>query len=238
MPKFFLKRKLPSCLVSKELLSSIEKYLNVEMRQKLSTTLGEAISYQISIKEKIGTETLASMNEYSPTMFSDGTEEVSIRWDNGYRADCKLRISISFDKDYDFSELQVECDSQTARETAIGIGDAISRLLDSHRTHNWIFNPFKFPFVTLFSGPLALTLLISGSSKILNQHQQGLYILSGAVLAGWVFFSAKYFRPFISFDTRRQRLLNNVWRYFSLGTFGFLFFGTLLPLLRKAIAGF
>lgn len=238
MPKFQLERKLPSCLVSKELLSSIEKYLNVELCQKLGTALGEAISYEITIKEKIGTETLASMNEYSPIMFSDGTEEVTIRWNNGYRADCKLQISIDFDKDYYLSKLKVECDSQAARETALGIGDAISRLLDSHRTHNWIFNPFKLPFVTLLSGPLALILLISGSSTILNQHQQGLYILSGSFLAGWVFFSAKYFRPFISFDTRLQRLLNNLWRYFSLGTFGFLFFGTLLPLFRKTITGF
>ena len=196
------------------------------------------VYYRISIKEKIGTETLASVSEYTPSMFSDGTKEIEIRWDNGYQAACRLDIAIDFDSDYFLSKLKVECTAPTARETAIGIGDAIMRLLESHRTYTWVFNPFKIPIVTGVAGPLALGLLVFGASRILNNREQGLYLLSGAALVGWISFSAQYFRPFISFATRRQQLLDRLWRYFSLGTFGFVFFGTLLPLVRKAIVGF
>jgi len=241
MPEFSLHRGVPCCLVTKDLLTAIETYLRVEMRQKLGEMLGNEITYRISIKEKIGTETLASVGEYSPSTFSDGTEEIEIRWENGYQANCQLNIAIRFDGGSFpvFSELKVGCAAPTARETAIGIGDAILRLLESYRTYNWIFNPVEFfPIVSYLAGILAIGFLFSGSVRILSNREQGLYLLSAAVFVGWIFFSAAYFRPRVSFDTRRQRLLDRLWRYFSLGTFGFVFFGTLLPLIRKAILGF
>src|SRR5438105_7239716 len=102
------------------------------------------------------------------------------------------------------SELTVGCVAPTARETAIGIGDAILRLLESHRTYNWILNPFKvLPIVSHSSGLLALVLLVSGSARIVGNRQQGLYLLSGAAFFGWLSLSAAYFRPLVSFDTRR-----------------------------------
>jgi hypothetical protein len=240
MPKFLLERTIPCCLVTKDLLSAIETYLKMEMCQKLGEMLGDKITYRISIKEKIGTETLASVSEYAPSNFADGTKKIEIRWENGYQAKCPINIAIDFEGGdiTSTSRLRVECTAPTARETAVGIGDAILRLLESHRTYNWIFNPFEFPIVTLLAGFLAIALLPSGFATIPSNRAQGLYLLSGGVLAGWIFFSAAYFRPRVSFDTRRQQLLDRLWRYFSLGTFGFIFFGTLLPLIRKAILGF
>lgn len=239
MSTFSFEGKVPCCFVSKELLTAIETYLKVEMCQKLGDMLGDEITYRISIREKIGTEKLASVNEYSPSTFSDGTKEIEIRWDNGYQADCRLNIAIDLDGGSSpISQLKVECTAPTARETAIGVGDAVLRLLESHRTYNWIFNPIEMPIVPLFAGLLAFMFLFSGSAIILSNRERGLYLLSGAVFVGWIFFSAAYFRPRISFDTRRQQLLDRLWRYFSLGTFGFVFFGTLLPLIRKNILGF
>ena len=92
--------------------------------------------------------------------------------------------------------------------------------------------------VTFFSGSLALGLLAWGAAIVISNRSLSLYALAAAVFLGWVYFSAGYFKPFISFDSRRQRLLDKLWRYFSIGTFGFVFFGTLLPLVRKVIAGF
>jgi hypothetical protein len=239
MPEFALYRGIPSCLVSKDLLSAIETYLKVEMPQKLGESMGNEITYQIAIKEKIGTETVASVGEYSPSTFSGGTNGIKIEWKNGYRTNCHLNIAIDFDVGFNpVSELKILCTAPMARETAIGIGDAILRLLESHRTYNWIFNPFEFPIVLVLTGGLALNFLFVGFARLVNNRQLGLYLISGAVFAGWMFFSAAYFRPRISFDTRRQRLRNRLWLYFSVGTFGFVFFGTLLPLTRKAILGF
>ena len=239
MPEFSLDRRVPCCLVTKELLSALETYLKVEMPQKLGEIMGNKITYGISIKEKIGTETLVSVSEYSPSTFSDGTKEIEVRWNNGYQANCHLDIAIDFDGGLSpISGLRINCAAPMARETAIGISDAILRLLESHRTYNWIFNPFEFPIVLVLAGGLAVVFLLFGSATFVSNRQLGLYLLSGVVFAGWMFFSAAYFRPRISFDTRRQRLLNRLWLYFSVGTFGFVFFGTLLPLIRKAILGF
>ena len=238
MSTFSLEGKVPCCLVNKDLLTGIETYLKVEMRQKLGEMLGDKITYGISIREKIGTETLASINEYSPSTFSDGTKEIEIRWDNGYEASCRLSIAIDLDGGFfSMSELKVRCAAPTAREIAIGVGDAILRVLQSYRTYNWIFNPPELPVVSLLAGCLAFFCASSGSARILTNREQGLYLLSGAVFFGWICISG-VFRPRISFDTRRQQLLDRLWRYFSLGTFGFVFFGTLLPLIRKNIFGF
>lgn len=165
MPTFLFRGKIPSCLVTKDLLSGIETYLNVEMRQKLGETLGDKITYQVSIKEKIGTETLASVSEYSPGTFSDGTKEIAIRWENGYEANCQLDIAIDLDGSFGpISALKVKCTAPTARETAIGVGEAILRLLKSYRTYNWIFNPSdEFPIVSYLAGIGGLALLVSGS---------------------------------------------------------------------------
>jgi hypothetical protein len=241
MPTFLVERRIPSCLVTKGLLRDIEGYLQVEMGQKFGEMLGDEITYEISIKEKIGTETLTSVSDYSPSTFSDGTKEIDVHWENGHKADCRLYIAIDLDGDRltPTSNLTVKCTAPTARETAIGVRDAILRLLESHRTYNWIFNPSsEFPIVLLLAGWLALTCLIFGSVTVLTNRQKGFYLLSGAVIAGWIFVSASFFRPRISFDSRRQQLLDRLWRYFSLGTFGFVVFGTLFPLIRKAVLGF
>ena len=240
MPEFSLERRIPSCLVTKGLLTAIETYVHVEMHQKLGEILGDKITYLISIKEKIGTETLNSVSEYSPNTFSDGTKEIEIRWRNGYEVSCQLDIAIDFDGGsfLPMSKLKVECSAPTARETAIGVGEAILRLVESHRTYNWIFNPSEYPIISHPSGFLALLFLFFGSVTIFSDREHGLYLLLGAVLLGWVAVSGILFRPRVSFDTRRQRLLDRLWVYFSLGTFGFVFFGTLLPLVRKAILGF
>jgi hypothetical protein len=239
MPRFELNRKVPSCLVTKDLLAAIEAYLKVEMRQKLSG-LGTDADYRISIKENIGTEILASVSEYSPSSLSDKTKEIEIRWENGYEGSWRLVIAINFDGSTDFpmSRLTVECTGPVARETAIGVGDAILRLLESHRTFNWVFHPSGFPVVSYSAGLLALNLLAIGSVAIFRYRQVGFYLLCGAAFVGWIWLSASLFRPHVSFDTRRQRLLDRVWKYLSLGTVGFVVFGTLFPVIRKALVGF
>jgi hypothetical protein len=239
MPTFKLERRLPSCLVTKDLLSAIEAYLNVEMRQKLGEVHGNKIEYRLSIRETIGTEVLASANEYTPNLFSDGTKEIEIRWENGYRAVCHLDIVVEFESShFSSSKLRVTCTAPTARETAVGIGENILRLLESRRTYNWVFNPFEFPIVPFVAFSSAGSLLAGGLGRIFDNQEQALYLLSASAIFGWFFLSSVYFRPFIAFDSRRQRLLDGLWRYFSLGVFGFAIFGTLFPLLRKAILGF
>jgi hypothetical protein len=82
MTKFSLERRIPTCLVNKVLLSAIERYLTVEMRQKLGDVLGDKITYRISIEEDIGTETLGGVEEYTPSIFPDGTKLIKIDWEN------------------------------------------------------------------------------------------------------------------------------------------------------------
>jgi len=239
MPEFKLVKRIPSCSVNKGLLSDIEAYLKIEMSNKIGWELGNHISYNISIKEKVGTETLAGIGEYTPSIFADGTKEIVIHWGNGYGGTYRLDITIDFDGQLLSSgKLEVSCTAPTARETAIGIGDNILRLIESHRTYNWVFGPSNQIMVPLFSGGLFLFLVIYFFGNMMAKPKEGLWLLAAAAFVGWIGLSGLYFRPFISFNTRRQQLLDRLWRYFSLGIFGFVLFGTLLPLLRKALVGF
>jgi hypothetical protein len=210
------------------------------MRENLGEALGDEIDYKISIKEKIGTETLASIKNYSPSVFSDGTKEIQIRWNNGYQANCRLDIAIHLDGSFiSISGLTVECTAPMARETAIGVGEAVMRLLKSHGTYSWVFSPSQFPILPLVAAFLAISFLSSGSTAIVtNQKQSAFYLLFACVVSIWFLLSGVFFRRRVSFDTRGQRLLDRVWQYFSLGTLGFVLFGTLLPLLRKTFFGF
>jgi hypothetical protein len=238
MPKFSLQQKMPSCLVSKELLSSIEAYLKSELPTKFGESLGDETDYRISIKEKIGTETLVGITDCSSGTFSDGTTAIEMRWSNGYQAATRLEILVDFDREYYLSKVRVECTGPIAREMAKGVAESILRLVDSHRTQNWLFNPFQVPVTASMSGLAAFVLLYFGVAGVIIGEARALYAIAGAAFMVWVCFSAQYFRPYTSFDTRRQRLLNRVWLWFSLGVLGFVVFGTLLPTLRKGLFGF
>jgi hypothetical protein len=238
MPSFSHEQKMPSCLVTKELLSSIEAYFKMEMPAKLGESLGDKADYKISIKEKIGTETLNSITDYAPGKFSDGTTAIEMRWSNGYLAPTRLEIIVSFDRAYYLSRVSVECTASTARETAKGVAESILRLVDSHRTQNWLFNPFSFPATDIMV-VIAITFLFSlGTGGGIFGQAQPLYGITGSAVMAWIWFSAHYFRPYISFDNLRQRLLDRVWLWLSLGVLGFVVFGTLLPFLRKWLFGF
>jgi len=243
MSEFEYDRKIPSCLITKDLLIILETYLKVEMCQKFREVLGDEYDFTISIKEKIGTETFGSINEYAPTIFSDGTKAIKINWNNRFKSKraSLVDITIKLNGDYYLSDIEIACSGSTAREIANGIGNAILRLLDSHRTYNYVFNPFKFPIFSIISGVLICSMIgFEGGLLLITKklNDQAVYLLLAATFVGWFFISGAYFRPNISFDTRRQQLLDRVWRYFSLGIFAFIFFGTLLPLLRKHFVGF
>ena len=237
MPKFNFNRRVPSCHVNKELLSEIESYIKVGLEKKIGMTQDDEIRYKVSIEDNIGIETLESIKEYVPPMFPDGTKSIRVSWNNGYKTESRLEIAIYFDKEYYVSKVEVDSDARNAKEMAVGTGDGILRILDSHRTFNWIFNPFSLPFLNpiIFFG---MAFCISaGAARIVSQ-QKGLYFLAFAALAGWYLLSSKYFRPFISFDSRRQLFLGKLWSYFSIGTIGFIIFGSLFPTIRKIFFGF
>jgi hypothetical protein len=208
------------------------------MSNKIGWELGKQISYNISIKEKVGTETLAGIGEFTPSIFTNGTKELAIHWGNGYGGNYRLDITIDFEGGFlDSSNLKINCTAPSAREIAISIGDNIFRLIESHRTYNWVFTPFKFALAPLILGIASFTLFFAFVLLVVRQ-EEWLWQLISAVFLGWIFLSSLSFRPYISFDTRRQQLLDRLWRYFSFGTIGFVIFGTLFPLFRKAIVGF
>lgn len=241
MPTFNLEQTMPSCVVNKGLLSDIEAYLNIEMPKKLGEACGDTFFYNISIQERMGTETLSTMSEYTPSKFSDGTKRITVSWQNKFDSPCYLDIGIDFGSrsGWIVATITVRCTSPTARETVLGIKESIFRLLESHRTYNWVFNPRAKMALPFFSLVAFLALLPFGLSFcVKGEYTAGLCVFSIDAIIGWIWLSGAYLRPFISFDTRRQQLLNRLWQYFSVGVLGFICFGTLLPMVRKAILGF
>lgn len=237
MTKFNLEKRIPSCFVTKGVLEAIEQYLKVDLLKKHADVNTGDSTYSVSIREAIGTETLDSVDDFTPGIFSDGTEQVKISWDNGYKA-TRLRISISFDREFALSQLEVDCGASTAKATAKGIADDILSILERHRNYNWLLNPFEFRVVPPVSFLVFIFLGIAATTYSLNAQTPQWYWIFSALIVGWIHVSSAYFRPFISFDTRRQQLFNKVWMYITVGTVGFVLFGTLLPQIRKAFVGF
>lgn len=239
MTTFDLEQRLPSCLVSRELLASLENYLLREMPERLgSEAVGEKWEYGLSITDNLGTESLANISGYTPPLFSDSTTVVNLRWSSSWGAPMRLVVAVRFDDRYFLSRLSVTCSALTARETAIGVRDAIFRIIGVHKTNNWVFNPFEVPITGLYAAMIAIVLTFGGGAIIRDRRTYGVALLSVASVAAWVSISAMYLRRYTSFDSRRQRMFDSAWRWFSFGVLGFLVFGTAFPLLRRALLGF
>ena len=68
MPKFKLSRDLHSCTVTKDLIQSLEEYLQVTMPDRIDG-LGSDHDFHITLDEGIGVETMNNIGEFAPQPF-------------------------------------------------------------------------------------------------------------------------------------------------------------------------
>ncbi len=193
------------------------------------------VEYSVKITDNLGTEKLTSIKDYTPALLPNSTESVRLSWKNGYSGTTRVELTIAFHGQAILAGVALGVVGANARELVVAVHDAIDRILEPHlNNHRW-YHPFSASEIIL---PLVAFFLLALFSALRQQYPaaSAAMAITGFILL-WVWISS-LLKPWIAFDTPRQRRKDAVWKWMSLGFLSFVLFGTLLPQLRKILLGF
>jgi hypothetical protein len=236
MPIYELNRTPPSTRVTRSLLAKLERYL-VEQAARLlgSQTANDTVGIQLEIVDAFGTETCRSAGELNIDKLPDSTKEIKLRASR-YQ-DPKLTFNINFSRRRLDSEIRLSYAGNDARESMIGVYSGLLRILDEAKTWSWLFHPHWV--VDALVPMLMPGLLFGGATSLVFFASLAARIAAAMVIVLLTLFSLGWLlKPYSAFDSRRQDALDAAWKWLSLGTLGFIVFGTMFPTIRRIIAGF
>jgi len=242
MSQFASEKKLISIRVDKALLLRIEEYARSEL-VSLSGIPAEEIPevFSITITDSVGTEVLRSIAEHRPAQLPDSVQRVAVSFDSRYsrapQRKAGIYVNISFSRERLFSAFSVTCIAEAARDTVVGINDAVLRILEPHWTDNHFFHPSSGSSVLLgltiwTSGTLSISLFASGSISAASW----LLLVAGCI--GAYAFAGRFLKPWTTFDTRVDRRNEELWLLLRNGMVGFILFGSVFTLVRRRLLGF
>ena len=225
---YSLSKKMPSCRVDKVLLGELEQYI----KQKFET-LSPKITYELNIKDSIGTETFNSIEEYNMTYFPNDTKNISIKCRT---SDYRMETNVSFDISLLSSELSIKINGGSARENALSLSEEILRRINPYKTNNDFFSVFS-PYGVLIG--VVFSILWIGS--VFNAFLSSNYILIAIIVLllgciGWIIFALLL--PYCTFKTRRNEKLETAIKWIILGMIGFILFTVIGVYYRQKLLGF
>ncbi len=239
MARFSSEIKIPSCIVTKGLIESIEKYLRTKFLALAASDedkqlLEEAIS--ISITDSFGTERLNSISEFSLPRFSDDTTRLCIAIRRPYRSAVDaFEVDVQFDVSRTFSRAKADYEGLNSREFVTGLLQGIQNCVATTKTKNWLFHLPPGPEgalwgLAMFSPAFAIS--------IFNVSSPLTYIpLLAAVTLYAYLFGAKRLRPYTTFDSNLADRRDKFWNWFVGGFLSFIVFSTVLTRFRDALLG-
>lgn len=239
MARFSSEIKIPSCIVTKALIESIEKYLRTKFLALAVTDedkqlLEEAIS--ISITDSFGTERLNSISEFSLPRFSDDTTRLCIGIRRPYRSSFDaFEVDVQFDVSRTFTRAKADYEGSNSREFVTGLLQGSQNCVATTKTKNWLFNLPPGPEgglwgLTLFSPAFAISIFEASSPLT--------YIPLFAALTLFAYlFGAKRLRPYTTFDSNLADRRDKFWNWFVGGFLSFIVFSTVLARFRDVLLG-
>jgi hypothetical protein len=147
LPHYELRRALPSCLVSRQLLIELERYL-LDQSGELPDVC-KCRKFDLLLEDRFGTETFDSARFLPQQPFPDDTKGVQMELDahtHETKSDwARLSIRLSFGKTRLDSMASISFTGLKAREYVEGLWAAIERRTDPHRTMTgWFHYPRAF----------------------------------------------------------------------------------------------
>lgn len=226
MNTFSAKYRLTSCLVDRELIAAIEKYLLDEARsyfkeagvsdEEFDADMGEM--YHIFIQTNSGSLRLASIDEYDEEMFPDNIRSIVVDFSSHKNVFMNLRVLFHSS----FSEqpsIEVFIKGNRPKETAFRLGSGIKSIVATKRTTNhWYHNR------TLLLGMLLVytvwnvinyfVLTVTPSATPMHIANNLLFNFIFAMLTVWIIVSI-FVRPYVTFRTGRQTIITLGYNVFS-----------------------
>lgn len=239
MSRFNLKKSLSSTRVTRELVRSLEIY--VEKRtESLAANPTEELnallaSRRTTVTDDLGTEQLGSIDEYASSLFSNTTTSIEVEFIGSYQTSLRnLTIRIRLSGENIHTGVQIDYDAPNAREVVVGLYDGIKRCLETSPARNAFFHPpafwqgviSAFTYI-LFLAPIATWRFIPAALTFL------LIALSFTLYLLWSV--APKFRPYTVFDSEQANRYARDFDWLIKGLLSFLLFGTLMTLMRDRL---
>jgi len=239
MARFSSETRLPSCIVTKELIESIENYLRTKFFALAACDedkqlLEEAIT--VSITDSFGTECLNSISEFSPPRFGDDTTRLCIAIRRPYRSSfAAFEVDVQFDASRTFSRAKADCEGSNSREFVTGLLQGIQNCVATTKTKNWLFH---LP-PGAEGGLWGLVLLSPAFAMSIFKASSPLtYIPLFATLTLFAYLlGAKRLRPYATFDSNLADRRDTFWNWFVGGFLSFIVFSSVLAKFRDALFG-
>jgi hypothetical protein len=246
LSQYRLEREIPPSEVTIDLLRQLEKVILDDIAARFTLSSEEKqLWYSIDITDAFGTETLTTIDAYRPSVFPDTTTAVVVSLLRMHGAYPRIAVRLAFNLRLTASVLRVDAEDDAAREIATGIADRLLQVLAPHRGTHAFFHPgpvawgmWAFFLIGAVITPICLS--ATGIIPISDPRYITVSMVASIVavlcLAYWLVGYA--LRPYIIFDSRRNRGRTSLWNWFIYGLLTFVVFTTLLLAFRKYWLGF
>jgi len=228
-----VQRKIPTLHLDKDLLKKIELYIFKHMPNLCEIPENEVKeNYSITITEQNSSLILKSIDFYELEVFPNQINEVVIKlhagsYSKGLGTDLRLVFSNQFS-----SKLDLELKSQYPKEIANGLVVKLEEIMNQKKSINYLFHPSLLKFSLI----MAFFLLYFLLDYFTRPHGIRIHIV-GTLLSISIFFYTSIFaklKPYISFDTNKQRRNDTIANNLLIGFILFVVFTvTFGPLVTK-----
>lgn len=228
-------KRLPSCFIERKLLLELEDYVQRKATDFVSSD-DSICRYEFTIIDSSGSEILKSVEDYKRTFFPDDIERIKIMYSSRLKGG--LSIEISFGTIKEFTKAEIWFDGNSAREVAIGISSEIVSILESYKTSSHWFHLYNGVPIALILNTVLYAILIALPGLNLTPVSLIYLFLLGIFSGTMTFIFIAYFKPYSTFETRRNERRKKHSTGYCLGVFGFILFTVIGVYLRLKLFGF
>lgn len=196
-PRYSFEKSLPSTFVEKRLLVDLEHYI-LQRTSQFDIRKGKIPNYSVTILDSSGTLSLRSIEAYPRDIFDNEIEYVTLSYGDSYE---NIMIYIRFGKTKDKSKIEISFKGENARENVESIKVGIFQSIKDSKTWNFIYHP-NF----IITGVLVNVLFFSVVAVLYAIFKQGIWSQQATAIALFssVYLFASNFKPYTTFDTRRN----------------------------------
>jgi hypothetical protein len=212
MTQFRDDRELPSTKVTKDLLKSLEQYII----ERTSNPLGKkdeqhagATGIQVSITDGTRTETIETIDQFTPTRFSDTTKSIELSYMGTSLSG--FHITVRFEPERHFSQMRVAYEGPGAKEVGGGVVAGILECLAPHKTGNkWLHPEIATQTALAFMLVVVMFLWLKGIvAPPAIVPYIGVVLFCG-IMYVWVW---PWLKPFTTFDSPLTDRKDVWWKY-------------------------
>ncbi len=137
---------LSDCLVTRDLLSQIERQLELLEADLLGVAPHVERQYEIAVRDEVGVETFYAASHIPLSGFPETTESVRILFEanatkgkNAQSSENSLKVNVFFRNSSHGNGISIRLRGPLARERAVGFCERIDQLIEPYELKTWLF---------------------------------------------------------------------------------------------------